>query len=130
MIFEEKYFSWYILSTDHVSLSGCLYFMRYWAICVLQMFVNQIVTSWILKLYFQSSRFSNMPKKSWQKLKYLENKSSLQDETKSIFRYFKGFSMKQITQLFLEGESRTLKYYEDQILLIELCHENNNTCDF
>ena len=31
-------------------LSGCLYFVRYWTICVLQLLVNQVVTSWILKL--------------------------------------------------------------------------------
>ena len=36
MIFEEKYLSGYILLTDQISLSGCLYFVRYWAICVLQ----------------------------------------------------------------------------------------------
>ena len=30
MIFEEKYFSCYILLTDQMSLSGCLYFVRYW----------------------------------------------------------------------------------------------------
>ena len=34
---------------DQVSLSVCLYFMRYWTIRVLQLFVNQTVTSWILK---------------------------------------------------------------------------------
>ena len=27
-----------------------LYFVRYWAICLLQLFVNQVLTSWILKL--------------------------------------------------------------------------------
>ena len=35
MIFEEKYFSRYILLTDQISLSGCLYFVRHWTICVL-----------------------------------------------------------------------------------------------
>ena len=35
----------YILLTDQISLHGCLYFLRYWAICVLQFFVNQVVTS-------------------------------------------------------------------------------------
>ena len=50
IIFIEKYFSFHILLIDQVSLSGCFYFLRYWAICVLQLFVNQIVTSWILKL--------------------------------------------------------------------------------
>ena len=35
MIFEKKYFSFSIVLTDQISLSGCLYFMRYWAIYVL-----------------------------------------------------------------------------------------------
>ena len=42
-----------------------------------------------------------MTKKSRQKVKYLENE-------KAFFILFKGLSMKQITQLFLEGESPTL----------------------
>ena len=37
------------LMTDQISLPGCLYFLRYWAICVLQLFVNQVVTPWIFK---------------------------------------------------------------------------------
>ena len=37
--------SCYILVTDQISLSGCLYFLRYRKICVLQLFVNQVVTS-------------------------------------------------------------------------------------
>ena len=45
MTFQEKYFSW----TDQIWLSDCLYFLRYWLICVLQLFVSLIVTSWILK---------------------------------------------------------------------------------
>ena len=48
--FWRKYFSCYILWIVQVSSSGCLYFVKYWAICVLQLFVNQVVTSWILKL--------------------------------------------------------------------------------
>ena len=39
----------YIL-TDQISLSNCLCILRYWAICVLQLLVSQIVTSTILKL--------------------------------------------------------------------------------
>ena len=35
MIFEEKYFSCYILLTDYVSFPCCFYFMGYQAICVL-----------------------------------------------------------------------------------------------
>ena len=43
--FEEKCFSSYILLTDQFSLPDCLYFFRYWSTCVLQLFVNQVVTS-------------------------------------------------------------------------------------
>ena len=35
IIFDKKCFSCYILLTDQISLSDCLYFSRYWAICVL-----------------------------------------------------------------------------------------------
>ena len=35
IIFEEKYFSSYILLIGQIALFGCLYFVRYWAICVL-----------------------------------------------------------------------------------------------
>ena len=33
------------LLTDQISLSDCFYILRYWAICVLQLIVNQAVTS-------------------------------------------------------------------------------------
>ena len=42
--FKKKYFSCYILLIYQISLSGCLYFVRYWTICVLYFFVNHIVT--------------------------------------------------------------------------------------
>ena len=68
MIFQQKCSSYYILLTDQISLSSCFYFLslRYWAISVLQLFVNQVVTSWILELTlsFQSSRFFHMTKMS------------------------------------------------------------------
>ena len=44
MIFREKFFSCYILLTDQISLSDCLYCSTYWVICVLQLFVTQAVT--------------------------------------------------------------------------------------
>ena len=58
VIFQEKCFSSYILATHQFSLPGCLYFLIYWSISVLQLFVNQTVTLQILKLmvFFQSSR--------------------------------------------------------------------------
>ena len=68
MIFQEKYyFSFYILLTDKISLSDYLYFLKYWATCVLQLFVNQVGRSYILKL-----TFFYITKKSKQKFKYLE----------------------------------------------------------
>ena len=45
IIFAEKYLTCYVLLIDQLSLSGCLYFVRYWAIFVLQLFVNQILRS-------------------------------------------------------------------------------------
>ena len=35
----------HLLLTYQISLSDCLYFSRYWAICVSQLFVNWAVTS-------------------------------------------------------------------------------------
>ena len=43
--FSTKNYSYYILLTAQISLSGCLYFLGYWGICVLQLFANQVVTS-------------------------------------------------------------------------------------
>ena len=40
--FQEKSFSCYILLTEQISLSDCLYFSKYWTICVLQLFVNKL----------------------------------------------------------------------------------------
>ena len=45
MIFEEKYFSCDFLLPDQISLSGYLYIDRYWEMCVLSLFVNQVVMS-------------------------------------------------------------------------------------
>ena len=40
----NKYFYCYVLLPEQISLSGALYFVRYWIICVLQLLVNQVVT--------------------------------------------------------------------------------------
>ena len=71
IIFKEKYFSCYILLTDQASLSGCIYFVRCWVICVFQLFVNQVVYFEIkvtltfqkifAKLQFFPSLFERMP---------------------------------------------------------------------
>ena len=44
-IFQEEGLSCYILSTDQISLSDWIYFLKYWRICVVQLFVSQVVTS-------------------------------------------------------------------------------------
>ena len=43
--FSRKMFLILHLLTDQISLSGCLYFSRYWKLCVLQLFINQVVMS-------------------------------------------------------------------------------------
>ena len=43
--FSIEIFIMYILLTDQVSLPDCLYFLRYRAICALQLFVSEVVTS-------------------------------------------------------------------------------------
>ena len=48
--FQRKRSSYYILVTDQISLRDCLYLSRYLEICVLQLIVIQVMTSWILKL--------------------------------------------------------------------------------
>ena len=84
----KKYFC-FILLADKISLPGWFYFVRYWAICVLQLFVNQVVASWILKLTlsYQLAVFSTWTK-SQKKIKYLENEKSFKDKIKSVFRHF------------------------------------------
>ena len=44
-ISKKKCFSCYIQLTDQILLSDSLFFLRYWAICALQLFVSQVVTS-------------------------------------------------------------------------------------
>ena len=75
---KKKCCSYYVLLTGQISLSDCLYFSKYWAICVLQLFVKQAVTSKNLKLtlIFLIEPFRYMTRKPRQKLKCLENEKS------------------------------------------------------
>ena len=43
--FQQKISSYYIILTDQIPLPGSLYFLRYCAICALQLFVNKFVTA-------------------------------------------------------------------------------------
>ena len=93
MIFQEKYFSFYMLLTDQTSLP-----------C----FINLNMTSQILKLtlsfdLFNHVSFFHMTKKSKQKFKYLQNKTIFQGEIKDIFLSFlKGFQLPKIRPEFLK----------------------------
>ena len=93
MIFEEKYFSCYILLTDQISLASCLYFLKYWATNVLQLFVAQSVMSQILNLSmaFLSIRFSVWAKSKDEKLIILTRRA-FKMKHKAFFIIFKGFS--------------------------------------
>ena len=64
---------------------------------------------WKLTWSFWSSHFSYMTKKSCQRLKYLENEKAFKLKEKTFFIIFKELPIKQITQIFLEGESPTWK---------------------
>ena len=52
-----------------------------------------------------------MTKKSRQKFKYIENEKRFKLKQKAFFIIFKGLSLKQIKQVFLEGKSAILIYF-------------------
>ena len=126
--FAERYFPCYILSINQISLSPCLYFVRNRAVCVLHLFVNQGVMSWILKLTssFNPAVFPTWPKKRVQNLNILRTKS-FWDVIKSIFHHFKGLSIKQITfSFFLKGENPTLSNFHSWRTTLKSENSQNN----
>ena len=68
-----------------ISLPGCLYFLRYWAICVLRYFVNQVVRSWILK---KRAIFSTWPKSHDKNFNILRTKRAFKVKKKAFFIIF------------------------------------------
>ena len=50
MIFQQKCSSRYILLTDQISLPGCLHFLTYWTVCVLQLIVYFIYFSFLINI--------------------------------------------------------------------------------
>ena len=98
MIFLRKCFSCYILLTDQILLSNCFYFSRYWAICVLQLLVNQALTSQNLKLTlsFWSNRFATWPKSQDKNLNILRMKRTLRWNKKHFSWFLKGFQLPKI----------------------------------
>ena len=45
MLFREKCFVMSYSIIDQISLPNCLYFLRYWATCALQLLVLLVITS-------------------------------------------------------------------------------------
>ena len=90
MIFQEKDCSCYILLTDQISLFDCLYFAKHLTICVLQFFVNQVVTSYILKIYISNSVvLSTWPKSQEKSLNTLRMKGSFKVKKSFFFLWRK-----------------------------------------
>ena len=84
MIFQK----FYDLLTDQISLSVCLYFLKYWTICVLQLFVSQADINFEVNPIFLTKPFFYVTKNSRQKFKYLENEEGFLNEIKSVFHHF------------------------------------------
>ena len=82
--FWKKYFSYYILLTNQISLPVCLYFVRYWAICVLQMFVNQVVTSWSSPYPSNRAVFPTWPKSRDKNLNILSTKIAFNPQNEPL----------------------------------------------
>ena len=75
-LMKQLEYALYILLADQISLSGSLYFLGCWAICVLQVFVNQAVTLWIfeinlvslIKSFFYMAKMSKQNSWGWNEL--------------------------------------------------------------
>ena len=97
--FRQKYFSRYILLTDQISLSDCLYFLRCWVICVLQLIDVHSVTSKFLKLTiaFLSNHFSIQPKRQ-DKIVNIRSSRPYVFREKGVLRNFAKFTEKHLCQ--------------------------------
>ena len=102
MIFQEKCFSYYILLAGQVSLSDCLYFSKYWAICILPLFANQAATPWNLKLNlpFLSSCFVTWPKSQDKNLNTLRTKKLFRWNKKQFSSFVKSFQLPILLQVW------------------------------
>ena len=99
---KKKRFSCHILLTDQTSLSDWLYFLRYWAICVLQLCPPGCdVIDFEINLIFLIKLLFSMFEKSDIKFKYLEDKKIFQGEIKSIFHHFwRAFICQKLSQIW------------------------------
>ena len=78
-----------------ISLSDCLYFLRYWSKCVLQLFVYRIVKLYNLKLTlsFSWSCFDIWPKSQEKNVNILRMERAFEVKLKAFFTIFKGLSV-------------------------------------
>ena len=94
-------------------MSGCFYFVRYRAMYILQLFVNQAVPSIALKL-----TLSFIIKPFLLHNQTVQIKIQISSERKAFLIIFEGLSLKQIKQKpFLEGDSPALKSFIAIILI-------------
>ena len=115
-------------------MSDCLYFLRYWAICVLQLLVNQAVTPQNLKLTlsFLLSRFAKWPKSQDAYLNISRTKRAFNVKQKEFFIILKGFQLPKIVSdlrvtLSINSLPESKKIHQILIFLgINPYNENNN----
>ena len=96
MIFQEKYFSCYILLSDQISLSDRLLFVEILInICIALVCEPSCdVTNFEINLIFLIKPFFYITKKSRRKLKYLDKAKRFQKKKKKkFFIIFKGVSV-------------------------------------
>ena len=104
---KEKYLCCYILLPDKISLSGCLYFVRYWEICILFACKPDCnVINFEINFFFLIKPFFYLTKKSRQILDVLRTKRTLKMKEKALLIIYKGLPLKQIKQFFWEVRVR------------------------
>ena len=87
MIFQEKFFSCYILLADQISVCGCLDILGYMCIAIISCPVCDVI-NFEINHNFLVKPFFYITKKSGQKCNYLKNEKNFKHEIKSIFDYF------------------------------------------
>ena len=125
---KKKYFSYYIVLPDQISLSGCLYFARYWAIPVLYCLLT---TLWSHKS--ESNPICLMrpfflhDKKSRQIFKHLDKSSHQRCSiTKGVPRNFEKFTGKHLSQSLFFNKVAGLRP-QAQLFTCEFCKICKNT---
>ena len=116
--FSRKIFLLYS-AKGRISFSDCLYFLRYQAMCVLQLFFSQVVTTWILKLNLPfSSRFSAWSESEYKNLYILRTKRLFKVKQKAIFLIIKGLS---IAKNCLRPKSVSVKIWKILVRYLMYC---------